>query len=306
MGNDLPTKTKCTDCDGTGTESDCDSFGNEFIRGCEYCAPECEGKVCTHKEIEISWNLEYARSIFSNLEEANTVLNKPEEYELSEKVLRKVESDYQWIDAIKNAKRAYDMYHHYIENVPLTESHTEIKNTKNPTETQRVPDTQKTKSSACRNGKPASPNQSQEESVYGPGNSVLVRADSWAREHKAVVMRRTAEGYKVQFDGERDVHECVFAPGALRLWRGNNCFLCKSIDSAVLDAEDAHNYGGDNISAARRRAMTSIPPIEPFDGQNFARSVVALAGVAVGVWILKRFLRKRDDLPTRTRNKDEI
>merc|ERR1711964_376652 len=84
----------------------------------------------------------------------------------------------------------------------------------------------------------------------------------------------------------------------------------------ALDRQDANENDKDNgIShlvhngtswSRRRRAMTSIPPIEPFDGQNFARSVVALAGMAVGVWILKRFLRKRDDLPIRTHNKDEI
>merc|ERR1711964_380906 len=85
---------------------------------------------------------------------------------------------------------------------------------------------------------------------------------------------------------------------------------------AELDRQDANENDKDNGKShlvhngtswtEQRRRMTSIPPIEPFDGQNFARSVVALAGMAVGVWILKRFLRKRDDLPTRTHNKDEI
>merc|ERR1711964_552312 len=60
-------------------------------------------------------------------------------------------------------------------------------------------------------------NQSQGETVYRRGDSVLVRDDDWTREYKGVVRERTPEGYKVQFDNEIDVHEWPFTPGALQL-----------------------------------------------------------------------------------------
>merc|ERR1711964_944559 len=46
------------------------------------------------------------------------------------------------------------------------------------------------------------------------------------------------------------------------------------------------NEGGLEGMVQKRRLMTSIPPIEPFSGQNFALSVSVLAGVVIGVMFL--------------------
>lgn len=44
-------------------------------------------------------------------------------------------------------------------------------------------------------------------------------------------------------------------------------------------------------SPCSRRLMTSIPPIEPFNAQNFALSISALAGVTIGFLLGKTLLR---------------
>jgi len=53
--------------------------------------------------------------------------------------------------------------------------------------------------------------------------------------------------------------------------------------------------------ADARRLMTSIPPIEPFNGQNFALSVSALAGVTIGALlgkaVFKRFFAPKRNEP---------
>jgi len=70
----------------------------------------------------------------------------------------------------------------------------------------------------------------------------------------------------------------------------------------LRDARDEYD------AAATRRLMTSIPPIEPFDGQNFALSVSALAGMVIGALlgntILKRCFRKANQPLERTTDND--
>merc|ERR1711964_597511 len=110
---------------------------------------------------------------------------------------------------------------------------------------------------------------------------------------------------------------CVSCEGTGKMMPGDDCSACenkrfiksqwrmnyeekmrkKGLSKFIEPAVHKYGYGTSaglrKLQSGGRRLMTSIPPMEPFDAQNFAFSVSALGVLAIGVWFLKRCLPVR-------------
>jgi len=267
---DLEKQTKCLQC-----------LQSWWCYGCEACGGTGKATAtCRDNISKIDGIIAKTCRLFGYRAAADTILENPEIFKLSGPTLTNVKEERQWIAAIRNAKKQYD------DNVEIehfkcpsgNHVHGYCVNRKTNLKCNGVRDPKSTNCDKCQGKWIGGWKELPSDEEY------LCVMDHW-------IIKK-----------ERGMPDKV--PVLVLSCLNRNCHW-KMCSECSNKSPDKLGY-----FPVRRRAMTSIPAIEPFNGQNFTCSVVALTGMALGIWLgkglLKRFLRKRAEPTKRTQNDREI